>query len=96
MLLLFLSIESIVDWIESFTFSAWPSTSASSSASRGLKREKEIGFPKTIRHFVGSGTSPRGPSHGNVGVKGMKGRPKGLASASDFQMMGWISSAPWG
>ena len=53
-----------------------------------------IGSPKSIDHFVGSGTTPSGPSQGKVGVSGKYGRPKGRPTQSALPITGWISSAP--
>ena len=39
-----------------------------------------IGSPNSMNHFDGSGTSPSGPSSGNVGVTGKYGSPSSRAS----------------
>ena len=41
---------------------------------------RRIGSPNSMNHFDGSGISPSGPSHGNVGVTGKYGRPSSRAS----------------
>ena len=53
-----------------------------------------MGSEKSIDHFVGSGTTPSGPSSGKLGVIGKYGSPMGRPTQSAFAMTGWISSAP--
>ena len=69
-------------------------TRIGSSAASGPWDETSTGSPKSIDHLVGNGTTPSGPSHGNVGVSGKYGSPSGLPTQSAFAHTGWISSAP--
>ncbi|CAM5702033.1 hypothetical protein SFUMM280S_00811 [Streptomyces fumanus] len=47
-----------------------------------------IGSPNWIVHFVGSGTAPSGPSHGNVGVIGKYGNPSSRARVRELPIIG--------
>ena len=61
---------STIRWIVERTSSEIRLTRMGSSASSGPWPPRSIGSPKSIDHFVGSGTTPSGPSQGNVGVSG--------------------------
>src|SRR5437764_12066743 len=52
------------------------------------------GLPNSMHHFDGNGTSPSGPSHGNVGVIGKYGVPSSRASGLKLPSIGYVSSAP--
>src|SRR5690606_41513733 len=69
-------------------------TSIGSSAAPGEYRAVSTGSPNSMYHFVGSGTAPSGPSHGNSGATGKYGRPSSRASGLMSPTLGYISSAP--
>ncbi len=67
-------------WMVSRTRSVSSKVSIGSSARPGRSPAVSIGSPNSMCHLLGSGTSPSGPSHGNVGVIGKYGRPRTRAS----------------
>src|ERR687884_11185 len=69
------------------TWSVRSKTSIGSSAAPTACWSVGTGAPNSMSHLLGSGTSPSGPSHGNVGVIGAQGSGDEAAAAEALQLV---------
>ena len=53
-----------------------------------------MGWPKSIYHLVGKGTTPSKPNQGNRNDIGKYGKPVNRAKVDDFPKVTYVSSAP--
>src|SRR5690606_35598632 len=81
-------VSKSICWTFSRTWSVMLKTVIGSSAVSASYSSSVIGSPNWIIHLDGSGTSPAGPSSGNVGVNGKYGRPRRRASGRTSAILG--------